>query len=197
MKDASDFDAEARREYERKNLEAIAGQDLRRIRDGQTVMTERQAMALGALRKGPDGSNIWLEVGDWIHHHEGDSMSPDGMFKAPGKAGQPCGYCAEGSVPAKKWTCTHVGPDMVSWDVVERPEKMVAAPPRTMMVTEAQLEKLGHLVDRIDNLVHAGAIPMPDKLRVTALAEALPDLHSELKTLYVEISGEDPWADVL
>lgn len=64
------------------------------------------------------------------------------------------------------------------------------------VVTEAQLEKLGHLVDRIDNLVHAGAIPMPDKLRATALAEALPDLHSELKTLYVEIAGEDPWADV-
>jgi hypothetical protein len=63
------------------------------------------------------------------------------------------------------------------------------------VVTEEQLEKLGKLVDRIDNLVHAGAIPMPDKLRVTALTEALPDLHSELKALYVEIAGEDPWAD--
>jgi hypothetical protein len=63
-------------------------------------------------------------------------------------------------------------------------------------VTEAQLEKLGCLVDKVDNLVHAGAIPMPDKLRVTALTEALPGLHSELKALYVEISGDDPWADI-
>jgi len=63
-------------------------------------------------------------------------------------------------------------------------------------VTEAQLEKLGHLVDRIDNLVHAGDIPMLDATRVKSLAEALPDLHSELKTLYVEISGDDPWADI-
>jgi hypothetical protein len=63
-------------------------------------------------------------------------------------------------------------------------------------VTEAQLKKLGNLVDRIDNLVHAGDIPMLDATRVKALGEALPDLHSELKTLYVEIAGEDPWADV-
>jgi hypothetical protein len=62
-------------------------------------------------------------------------------------------------------------------------------------LTEEQLDKLGHLVDRVDNLVHAGAIPMPDKLRATALAEALTDLHSELKMLYVEIAGEDPWRD--
>lgn len=63
-------------------------------------------------------------------------------------------------------------------------------------VTEAHLEKLGRLVDTVDNLVHAGAIPMPDKLRVTALTEALPTLHSDLKALYVEISGDDPWADI-
>lgn len=68
--------------------------------------------------------------------------------------------------------------------------------PGERVVTEVQLDKLGRLVDRIDNLVHAGAIPMPDKLRATALAEALPNVHSELKTLYVEIAGEDPWADV-
>jgi hypothetical protein len=63
-------------------------------------------------------------------------------------------------------------------------------------VTDEQLEKLGQVVERIDNLVHAGAIPMSDKLRVTALGEALPSLHAELKTLYVEIAGDDPWTEI-
>jgi hypothetical protein len=62
-------------------------------------------------------------------------------------------------------------------------------------VSEAQLEKLGKLVDRIDNLVHAEAIPMPEAIRVIALSKILPDVHSELKSLYVEIAGDDPWAD--
>lgn len=67
---------------------------------------------------------------------------------------------------------------------------------RGLILIEAQLERLGQLVERVDNLVHAGKIPMPDKLRVTALTEALPGLHSDLKALYVEIAGEDPWADI-
>lgn len=64
------------------------------------------------------------------------------------------------------------------------------------IVTEEQLEKLGKLVDRIDNLVHARKLPISDGLHLRALGEALPDLHSELKTLYVDIAGDDPWADL-
>ena len=62
-----------------------------------------------------------------------------------------------------------------------------------MKITDEQLEKLGKLIDRIDNVTHAGMIPMPDKLRLQAIGEFLPELHSELKSLYVEIAGDDPW----
>lgn len=62
-------------------------------------------------------------------------------------------------------------------------------------VTEEQLDKLGRLVDRIDNLIHAGMLPISDALRGKALQESLPDVHSELKALYVEIAGDDPWAE--
>lgn len=61
--------------------------------------------------------------------------------------------------------------------------------------TDDQLEKLGALVGRVDNVIHAGVIPIPDRLRLRALSEFLPDLHAELKALYVEIAGDDPWKD--
>jgi hypothetical protein len=64
------------------------------------------------------------------------------------------------------------------------------------VVSEEQLEKLGKLVDRIDNLVHARKLQVSDGIHLRALGEALPDLHSELKTLYVEIAGDDPWAEI-
>jgi hypothetical protein len=75
------------------------------------------------------------------------------------------------------------------------PSSSLAVARGERVATEEQLEKLGRLVDRIDNLVHAGAIPMRDELRVKALTASLPDLHSELKALYIEIAGDDPWAD--
>lgn len=60
-------------------------------------------------------------------------------------------------------------------------------------ITKAQLDKLGRLVETANNLVHAGIIPIPDRLRVKALDQALTSLHAELKALYVEIADNDPW----
>lgn len=65
----------------------------------------------------------------------------------------------------------------------------------TRRLTVEQLDELGRIADRVDNLVHAGTIPMPDSLRLRVLVVALPELRDDLRKLYVDVSGENPWSD--
>lgn len=58
---------------------------------------------------------------------------------------------------------------------------------------EAKYEKLGLLIDGIDNLAHALQIPMPAHLHIEGLKESLPKKVKELKEVYIEITGENPW----
>lgn len=60
-------------------------------------------------------------------------------------------------------------------------------------MTEDQKEKLGQLIDSLDNLAHALQIPMPPQMHVDALRSALPGKVEEFKAIYQEIAGENPW----
>ena len=58
---------------------------------------------------------------------------------------------------------------------------------------EDKFEKLGQLIDSIDNLSHGLNLPMPASFHVEQLKKILPDKVKELKEVYIEITGENPW----
>lgn len=62
-------------------------------------------------------------------------------------------------------------------------------------MNEDQKDRLGRLADRIDNLTHAMALPLPDSVHLQALRDAMPELRDELKAIYVEVTGENPWEE--
>ncbi len=56
-----------------------------------------------------------------------------------------------------------------------------------------KFEKLGQLIDSIDNLAHALNFPLPPQMHVEQMKLLLPDKIKELKEIFVEITGENPW----
>lgn len=59
-------------------------------------------------------------------------------------------------------------------------------------MSEEDLEQLGLMVDRMDNLAHAAVIPMPNELRIMALDEAIRDMRDELRAFLIG-KGFNPW----
>lgn len=54
-------------------------------------------------------------------------------------------------------------------------------------------EKLGRLIDRIENIQHALALPIPPQIHIEGIKGSLPDIVKELKDSFIEITGENPW----
>lgn len=54
-------------------------------------------------------------------------------------------------------------------------------------------EKLGILIDEVDNLAHALQIPLPANMHIESLKSLLPEKVGKLKQLFIEITGENPW----
>ena len=61
-------------------------------------------------------------------------------------------------------------------------------------MTEQQLETLGRLADAADNYAQWALTPGPAYQRVNAMKSGLEDIGRQLKELYVELSGRDPWS---
>lgn len=66
--------------------------------------------------------------------------------------------------------------------------------PESKPITNEQIEIIGGLVDRCDNLVAASQLPMKPEFHLQQLRSALIDIGTDLRSLYRDISGEDPWA---
>lgn len=60
-------------------------------------------------------------------------------------------------------------------------------------IMEEKHETLGHIIDSLDNLAHALTMPIPDSMHVECLRQSLPEKVLELKKIFVEITGENPW----
>ena len=60
-------------------------------------------------------------------------------------------------------------------------------------MTQEQLDQIGEIADRCDNLAHAARLPMPPEFHVTQLTRALANVRDQLRALYVEASGDNPW----
>jgi len=54
-------------------------------------------------------------------------------------------------------------------------------------------ETLGLLIDDLDNLAHGLQLKMPADFHVEQLKEILPEKVKELKKVYQDITGENPW----
>jgi hypothetical protein len=58
---------------------------------------------------------------------------------------------------------------------------------------EEKFEILGQLIDSLDNLSHALKLPLPPEMHVEQISIALPEKVKELKEVFAEITGENPW----
>lgn len=58
---------------------------------------------------------------------------------------------------------------------------------------DENFEKLGELIDSLENLSCALNLPLDNKIHVDQLKILLPEKVEELKKLFVEITGENPW----
>lgn len=56
-------------------------------------------------------------------------------------------------------------------------------------------ERLGLLVDKAENIMSAGKIPMPANLHLEGMKGGLKDIRDELKNIFFELGGDkDTWA---
>lgn len=60
---------------------------------------------------------------------------------------------------------------------------------------EGERELLGRAIDRVDNLVGALQLPLPDKMHVQQLRVLLPEIVEELKAGFTAVTGENPWSN--
>ncbi len=58
---------------------------------------------------------------------------------------------------------------------------------------EDKYETLGQLIDDLDDLTYALNIPMSDEFHVKQLKKILPKKVQDLKEVFIEITGENPW----
>lgn len=58
---------------------------------------------------------------------------------------------------------------------------------------EEKQEQLGLLIDRLDNFSHALQLQIPPHIHVETLRGSLPELVAEMKTAFIELTGENPW----
>jgi hypothetical protein len=58
---------------------------------------------------------------------------------------------------------------------------------------ENKFEKLGQLIDELDNLSHSLQIRIPAQTHLEQMRIALPEKVKELKLVFIEITGDNPW----
>lgn len=62
-------------------------------------------------------------------------------------------------------------------------------------MTDEQRDLLGYVADKADNLIHASMLPMTAQFHVEQLRAGLEDIRNQLRGLYVDIVGDNPWND--
>ena len=54
-------------------------------------------------------------------------------------------------------------------------------------------EKSGVLIDELDSLAHGLQLPLNPQIHVDQLKKLLPEKVMELKDIFTQITGENPW----
>ena len=58
---------------------------------------------------------------------------------------------------------------------------------------EEDIEKLGLLIDKLENLIQAMTMPLPDSIHIQGIKPALPEILNEVKAVYLDEGGENWW----
>jgi hypothetical protein len=61
-------------------------------------------------------------------------------------------------------------------------------------MSEDDLELLGQMVDRLDNLTYAAALPVPVEIHMKGMVGSIEGIRNELKAFLVG-KGFNPWSD--
>lgn len=64
-----------------------------------------------------------------------------------------------------------------------------------MDITDEQLDKIGTTAERIESMLAATLMPLPADFHLKQIKSISADIAGELKKLYTEISGNDPWEE--
>lgn len=55
------------------------------------------------------------------------------------------------------------------------------------------LEKLGLLIDKLDNFTVAMSMPLPDRIHIESIKTLLPEMREEVLDVYTDEGGENVW----
>lgn len=56
------------------------------------------------------------------------------------------------------------------------------------------IDEIGELVDQCANMLAAGVMPLPPAIHIEALTGGYREMQDKLRTIYVKLAGDDPWA---
>ena len=57
------------------------------------------------------------------------------------------------------------------------------------------MDEIAEVIETLDNLIFAMSINLPAQTHLDALRESLPEQRDKLKAAYIDLGGEDHWAD--
>lgn len=60
-------------------------------------------------------------------------------------------------------------------------------------MSEAELDDLGKMADRLDAALHATQLPLPAEMHVKGMTGIIGDVRDELRAFVVARLGHDPW----
>jgi len=63
------------------------------------------------------------------------------------------------------------------------------------IITVEQLDELGRIADQANNLAAASQLPVKAEIHIEGMRSGLEDIDKALRKLYIEISGDNPWAE--
>lgn len=56
-------------------------------------------------------------------------------------------------------------------------------------------ERIAELAEKLDNHAAASVLPMPSHIHLSVLRDVIAEARDELRALYTQLTGEDPWAE--
>jgi hypothetical protein len=63
-----------------------------------------------------------------------------------------------------------------------------------MATPDERTERIGELADRLDNLLAATNLPMSPEFHLRQVKVGLEEISKELKAIYKDAAGVDPWS---
>lgn len=63
-----------------------------------------------------------------------------------------------------------------------------------MKASSDVMDRIGELADKADNFYHGAQLPLPPQIHIMGLTAGMESLRDELRALFTDVTGENPWA---